>query len=119
GDELRDLTELLVACGILTHENAADLMRLGGLPRWRLHDGNQHAAFFQNIPRTLLRFAADGIEHHVGVLHDVFKTRGAVFNDPVDAEAAHETGIGARGGSDDVSAFPFCELHGETAHASG
>src|SRR5436853_7938714 len=49
-------------------------MLLGLLCRGWANNRNENPAFLQRLPRTLLRLAADGIEHNVHVMHHILKS---------------------------------------------
>ena len=74
--------------------------------------------------RTARRISASarpgsGIEHSVHVVHDILKLCLLVINRFIHPQLPQKRLIPGGGCPDYVRSLPFCELNGETAHASG
>ncbi len=64
--------------------------------------------------------AADGVEHHVHLLGDLFEPGPGVINELVGAQFRHDAGVDRRGGGDHPRAPGLGQLHREAAYpASG
>jgi hypothetical protein len=84
----------------------------------RFHEGYKNTASLQHFPRTILRFAANGVQHDIDVARHFFKFRFAIIDDFVGAELADLFGVSTGRGAEHSRSFRFCELHREAADAS-
>ena len=111
-DQFGNLRKLR-AIWVTGNENGLDAERFSFVRRWRLDDRQKDPTFLQHLPRTLLRIAADWIEHDVDFPRDVFEALLGVIDRLVHTELAQQVLIFSRGRRENVRAFPFCELDGE------
>src|SRR6478752_4382770 len=86
-DQFGNLRQLR-AIWVTGNENGLDAERFSFVRRWRLDDRQKDPTFLQHLPRTLLRIAADWIEHDVDVACDVFESLLRVVNRFVDSQLA-------------------------------
>ena len=116
-DDLRDLGQLSTA-RVASHKCGADAERFRFLIRWRLHQRNQNTALFQYRPGTLLRFAADEVEHNIDIARHVFEFLFRVIDRFVHSELAQQFLIFGGRRRENVRAFPFCQLHGKVTNSA-
>jgi len=77
----------------------------GGVFGRRRNDAHENAAWLENSPRSVLRLAAHGVQHHVHVAHVGLERRRRVVHYLVRAEFAHEIDVARRGRPDDERAL--------------
>src|SRR5437867_11934371 len=94
-------------------------MILGLLCRGWANNRNENPAFLQRLPRTLLRLAADGIEHNVHVMHHILKSCLLVIDWFVHSQLPQKRLIPGGCCPNNVRSLPLRELYRQAAHASG
>lgn len=117
-DYLRDLGEFLAVRSSAQPDPSSAVFFCFVFGRL-LNERDQSASFFQNVPRTFLRIAADGVEHNIDIAHDAVEFQNCVIDQFIRAELIQHLVIFQRGSADNVCAFPRRELHRKMTHSSG
>jgi hypothetical protein len=86
----------------------------GFLFRWRAHDGDENTPLLQHFPRTVLRFAANGVKHDINIMHDILKFGSAIVDDFIGSKLTDEFEALTRGCADDMRPLPFGKLNSKT-----